>query len=75
MTVLQVELPSLGDRDAPLSASLVQRDQTAVVERDGARLERFTGRILEIRAVGNPLEDKQLRVIEAEIHTSILTGL
>ena len=57
--VLEIEPPGFGDRDAPLPAPFVQSDDAAASEGDGARLERLAGRVVEVGAVSDPLENEK----------------
>lgn len=58
-----------------MAAPLVQSDDAAASEGDGARLEGLDGWVVEIGAVYDPLENEELCVVKREIHTFSLTAV
>lgn len=63
-----VELSGVGDRDAPEAAPLVQNDD-APAEGGRTRLEGLAGRVVEVGAVSDPLQNEKLRLVESLVHT------
>lgn len=63
-SVLEVERSSFGDGDTPVPAPLVEIHEAAVAERNGARLERVAGRIVEISAGSDPAKHEELSFVQ-----------